>query len=401
MRGRWWSILLVIVTLGAATLLAAAPSRPLAARAPTPARACNCSTSSSWSPPAEQPETSLGFDVAYSDGVSVAGAPYRTVGGNASQGSAFVFRHYGELYVQDELTAGDGTAGDLFGYGTAVSGARSSSERPAATSEAAPIKAPSTCSATPRASGRSRPSSPRATARPATGSARSSASRGDTIAVTAANKQVGGNPYQGAVYIFTRSGDTWTQEAMLAAADGQAYDALGFTLAVDGDTVVAGAMNHEVDGHPGQGASYVFARSGGGWSQQAMLTANNGEAGDAFGWTNGIDGDTVVVGAFAANGGVRRLVRLHPRLRRLEPAGRAHRPRPLPGRRVRQRSRRRRRRRGGRGAVPDDRRQRPRARRTCTRAPATRGASRYSWSRATAAPATTSAGGSRPRTTRC
>ena len=45
------------------------------------------------------------------------------------------------------------------------------------------------------------------------------------------------------------------------------------------------------------GAAYVFVRSGTSWSQQAYLTASNTDAGDLFGLSVGISGDTVVVGA--------------------------------------------------------------------------------------------------------
>ena len=303
MRGRWWSILLVIVTLGAAALLAAGAPAALAGPRADAGAGLQPLDELKLVATSGAAGDQLGFDVAYSDGVSVAGAPYRTVGGNALQGSAFVFRHDGELYVQDELTAGDGAAGDAFGYGTATSG------------DTVVIGAPShdvggsadqgAVYVFEYAEGMWTQQAKLTASDGAAGDWFGSfvGISGDTIAVSAANKQVGGNPYQGAVYIFTRSGDAWTQQAMLTAGDGQMYDGLGFTLAIDGDTVVAGAMNHEVGGNPGQGASYVFARAGGVWSQQAMLTASDGQAGDAFGWTNGIDGDTVVVGAFAANGG--------------------------------------------------------------------------------------------------
>ena len=45
------------------------------------------------------------------------------------------------------------------------------------------------------------------------------------------------------------------------------------------------------------GAAYVFVRSGTTWSQQAYLKASNTEAGDQFGYSVAVSGDTVVVGA--------------------------------------------------------------------------------------------------------
>ena len=45
------------------------------------------------------------------------------------------------------------------------------------------------------------------------------------------------------------------------------------------------------------GAAYVFVRSGTTWSQQAYLKASNTGAGDQFGCSVAVSGDTVVVGA--------------------------------------------------------------------------------------------------------
>ncbi len=47
------------------------------------------------------------------------------------------------------------------------------------------------------------------------------------------------------------------------------------------------------------GAAYVFVRSGGVWAQQAYLKASNTNAGDLFGTSVAISGDTVVVGAYS------------------------------------------------------------------------------------------------------
>ena len=46
-----------------------------------------------------------------------------------------------------------------------------------------------------------------------------------------------------------------------------------------------------------QGSAYVFVRSGGVWSQQQKLLASDAAAGDAFGCSVAISGETVVVGA--------------------------------------------------------------------------------------------------------
>jgi uncharacterized delta-60 repeat protein len=115
--------------------------------------------------------------------------------------------------------------------------------------------------------------------------------------------------YSGAAYVFTRSGATWYQQAYLKASNSGAGDLFGVSVAVSGDTVVVGA-NNEASNATGvngdgtnnsasySGAAYVFTRSGTTWSQQAYLKASNAGAGDYFGRSVAVSGDTAVIGAY-------------------------------------------------------------------------------------------------------
>jgi hypothetical protein len=105
--------------------------------------------------------------------------------------------------------------------------------------------------------------------------------------------QVGANASQGACYVFVRSGGVWSQQAILTAADGQADDKFGWSSGVDGDTAIVGAYG----ANEGAGGSYVFTRADGVWSQQAALTAPGLSPGAGFGSAAGIDGDLAVIGA--------------------------------------------------------------------------------------------------------
>jgi hypothetical protein len=96
-------------------------------------------------------------------------------------------------------------------------------------------------------------------------------------------------PGAGAVYVFIRNGGAWSQQAYLKASNAEAGDIFGSSVAISGDTLVVGAI--------GSAAAYVFTRSSGVWSQQAYLKASNAEADDMFGWSVAISGDTLVVGA--------------------------------------------------------------------------------------------------------
>src|SRR5215217_4009389 len=81
----------------------------------------------------------------------------------------------------------------------------------------------------------------------------------------------------------------------------------GQSVALDGNTLVVGASDPScatgINGNqansdcPGAGAVYVFTRTGDTWSQQAYLKASNTQAGDEFGASVSLSGDTLVVGA--------------------------------------------------------------------------------------------------------
>ena len=94
-----------------------------------------------------------------------------------------------------------------------------------------------------------------------------------------------------------RSGEVWSQQQKLVASDAAAGDKFGFSVAISGETVVVGASADDGAAGFDQGSAYVFVRSGGVWSQQQKLEASDAAAGDQFGCSVAISGETVVVGA--------------------------------------------------------------------------------------------------------
>ena len=102
----------------------------------------------------------------------------------------------------------------------------------------------------------------------------------------------------GAVYVFRRSGSSWTQEAFIKASNTGAGDAFGSAIAISADTLVVGAAQEDGINNATQdaGAVYVFVRSGGLWSQQALLRPAGAAAGDRHGDAVAIDGDLAMVG---------------------------------------------------------------------------------------------------------
>ena len=95
--------------------------------------------------------------------------------------------------------------------------------------------------------------------------------------------------------------DPFFQQAKLTASDGAANDAFGFSVAVSGDTVVVGAPVDTVGANATQGSAYVFVAPPGGFPralpETAKLTASDGAADDAFGSSVAVSGDMVVVAA--------------------------------------------------------------------------------------------------------
>jgi hypothetical protein len=205
----------------------------------------------------------FGYSVAISGDTVVIGGPYEDssttgVNGNggdnsaADSGAAYVFVRSGGVWAQQAYFKASNTGtGDRFGWSVAVSG----------------------------------------------GSVVVGAPYEDSNA-TGVNGNGGNNsaPDSGAVYVFVRIGASWTQQAYLKTSNHGQDELLGYSVAISGDVVIVGSLG---DGWPGAnaGAAYVFGRSDGAWLQQAYLKASNAGAGDYFGYSVAISGDTVVVGA--------------------------------------------------------------------------------------------------------
>ena len=182
----------------------------------------------------------FGFSVSISGDTVVVGAHWNDDNGPDS-GSAYIFVRSGATWSeQAKLTASDGSAGDRFGTRVAISG--------------------------------------------------------DTVAVGAEDDDPIIGTDCGKVYVFVRSGTTWAEQAQLTASDAAAGALFGWNVAVLGDTIVVGAPN-DVENGVDSGSVYIYTRSGIVWTEQAKLTASDGDAGDLFGVGVDISGDTIAVGA--------------------------------------------------------------------------------------------------------
>jgi hypothetical protein len=116
----------------------------------------------------------------------------------------------------------------------------------------------------------------------------------------------------GAAYVFTSAAGTWSQQAYIKASNTQseAWFGQSVVLSAAGDELVVGSPSESssatgIGGDqnntsaPNAGAAYVFALSGGTWSQQAYVKASNTASADRFGTSLGLsgDGNTLAIGA--------------------------------------------------------------------------------------------------------
>jgi hypothetical protein len=95
-------------------------------------------------------------------------------------------------------------------------------------------------------------------------------------------------------YPLTSMAGFWNQRQKLLPSDGAAGNDFGISTALSGDTAIIGGDDSGV----GTGSAYVFTYTGNTWTQQAKLLASDGQAGDIFGGTMiALDGDTAIIGA--------------------------------------------------------------------------------------------------------
>ncbi len=113
------------------------------------------------------------------------------------------------------------------------------------------------------------------------------------------------NNFAGAVWVFTRSGGVWTQQGPKLAgsgAIGNAYQGVSVAISSDGNTIIVGGSADSAY----RGAVWIFTRSGGVWTQQGPKLIGSGMAGingAALGWSVALssDGNTAIAGGYGDN----------------------------------------------------------------------------------------------------
>ena len=256
----------------------------------------------------------FGSSVAISGNTIVVGAPFATIGSNAQQGAAYIFVHPDSGWANNmaytaKLTSSDGASGNRFGNSVSISGNTIVVSAPCATVGGNAVQGAAYAYVEPASGWASMTQTAKLTA--SDGAAYdyfgwSTGISGNTIVVGTGHATVGGNAFQGTAYVFVQPASGWgnmTQTAKLTASDGAANDEFGNSVGTSGNTIIVGANGATIGGNESQGAAYVFVEPVSGWAdvtETAKLTASDGAAADVFGFSVGISGNTIVVGAFRA-----------------------------------------------------------------------------------------------------
>lgn len=182
----------------------------------------------------------FGTSVSISGDKAIIGARYDDIGGNNSQGSAYIFQRTGNLWIQQaKLTASDGGAFDNFGRDVSISG---------------------------------------------------------SMVIIGARDNNGALTNQGAVYTFSYNGTNWVQLPVLTAFDGASNDEFGASVSISGDYMIVGASNAIIGTNISQGTCYLYKKTGNNWSLIRKIVLPDGKASDQTGWTVSTNGFWVLFG---------------------------------------------------------------------------------------------------------
>jgi len=134
--------------------------------------------------------------------------------------------------------------------------------------------------------------------------------QGTGVAISAdGNTAIVGGNYDngatGAAWVFVRNGNTWTQEGSKLVGTGfvgASQQGWNVSLSADANTAMIGGFSD----NGGVGAAWIFTRSGSTWTQQGnKLVGNDGVGVSQQGWSVALsaDGNTAMFGGYEDNSG--------------------------------------------------------------------------------------------------
>jgi hypothetical protein len=170
-----------------------------------------------------------GFSVDVEDDFAMVGAFSDSVNGQPGRGTVYCYVYDGENWnPTQELTAPDGKAGDNYGAKVVI--------------------------------------------------------HGEWAFVGATKADIDENVDQGSVYVYRRDGNLWSYHSKLLAGNATTGDFFGSDLSVVNNTLVIGSPRDDIGANQDQGSVYVFSLQGNSWVQtQKLFTQIGGAATDLFG----------------------------------------------------------------------------------------------------------------------
>jgi hypothetical protein len=132
----------------------------------------------------------------------------------------------------------------------------------------------------------------------------------NSYAVRLRATDAGGLFFDKALVVSVTDVGDWYPEAYIKAANAEAGDRFGGSVSLSGDTIAVGADREDENsavivngatapndnGAAESGAVYVYRRAGAAWAREAYIKAANAQAGDNFGISVSLSGDTLAVG---------------------------------------------------------------------------------------------------------
>jgi hypothetical protein len=108
--------------------------------------------------------------------------------------------------------------------------------------------------------------------------------------------------HAGAVYVFAESGGVWTQQQKIVPQDRAAESVFGLSVAISGNRIICGASGQQVDENGSYpifeaGAAYIFKRTGTVWQQEQKLVNIDRSYRGWFGGAVDIEGDYAAITA--------------------------------------------------------------------------------------------------------
>ncbi|MBO9662358.1 hypothetical protein [Dokdonella sp.] len=123
----------------------------------------------------------------------------------------------------------------------------------------------------------------------------------DLALIGARTSTINDNPGQGLAYVYARSGAGWKLTDTLMASDGAPRDNFGSSVALYENSALVGAQGVFTVGSSG-GAVYQFQPSGSGWQQTQKFSATPGSALSLFGAAMSASNEgALLIGAYATN----------------------------------------------------------------------------------------------------